>query len=205
MCFEVWRDGTPNTAAHRCERENGSLQSQFDAGMPCGDRRHPLADRQLHRERQVSFIGHHFFKNKPGVRRKPEPTFGRLANAQSRTHRTHQEGIGSQATGEIKNHGCCRGFRAGFAKAFRPYLTRNTNVDNFHLKPLDGRGGDVRQTVRQQGNQEGRLFRAKSFHVKFFTGTMKCMAKLGRHLLVLRCKVLYCPIILPPAVSTSII
>lgn len=115
-CFEVGRDGTPNVAAYRIERESGSLQGQFDAGMPCGDRGRPLADRKLYRKRKVSIVSHHLCQNQPGTGDKPKPPFGRVAPAQCRAHRAHQKGIGSQAKYPEKDLAQEKGLKL-FAKA----------------------------------------------------------------------------------------
>jgi len=126
MCFVVGRDRTPNAAAHRNERENGSFQGQLDARVPRGNRGRPLADRQLHRKRQISLVSHHLCENKPGVGRQPEPAFGRIATAQCRPHRANQKGIGSQAKGEIKNRDSQRNRRLRFANFSRlDFLTIN--------------------------------------------------------------------------------
>jgi hypothetical protein len=101
ICFVVGRDRTPNAAAHWSERENGPLQGQSDAGVPCGDRGRSLADRELYRKRQISLVCHHLCEDKPGVGRQPEPAFRRLAAPQCRAHRANQESTGSQAKGEI--------------------------------------------------------------------------------------------------------
>src|ERR1035438_2486837 len=114
MCFEVWRDGTPNTAAHRSERESGSHQSEFDPRMPCGNRRYSLADRELHRKRQVPRFTHYVCKIEPGFGRQPEPAFGRLPATQCRAHRTDQKGAGEEA--EAESIESC-----GYSSPFRRY------------------------------------------------------------------------------------
>jgi hypothetical protein len=119
ICFVVWRDRTPNASAHRGEHQNGSIQSQFDAGVPCGNCRRSLANSQLHRKRQISLVSHHLCENKPGVGRQPELAFGRLAAAQCRAHRANQEGVGAQASGEIMNPGLFPSHRSYFDKFFR--------------------------------------------------------------------------------------
>ena len=45
------------------ERESGSHQSQFDTRVPCGNRRHSLADHQPYRKRQISRFHHHIGNN----------------------------------------------------------------------------------------------------------------------------------------------
>lgn len=135
ICFVVGRDRTPNAAAHWSERENGTLQGQSDARMPCGDRGRSLADCELHRKRQISLVSPHLCENMPSFGRQPKPAFGRLAAAQCRAHRANQEGIGSQATGEIKNRARFRGRRSHFAfpacigrecpTAWHPFVTIN--------------------------------------------------------------------------------
>lgn len=105
ICFVVGRDRTPNAAAHRGERESGARQGRFNARMPCGNRGRSLADRQLYRKRPISLLSYHLCKNQPGIGRKSEPAFGRIAAPQCRPHRADQEGSGSQAKGAIKSCG----------------------------------------------------------------------------------------------------
>ena len=48
ICFVVGRDGTPNSAAHRRERESRPFGGGTNAGMPGGNHGCSLADGQPH-------------------------------------------------------------------------------------------------------------------------------------------------------------
>jgi hypothetical protein len=125
----VRRDRTPNAAADRGERESGSLQSQFDARMPCGNRRHSLADRQLHRKRKISGFHRHLYKVEPGIRGQRQSAARRFATLKSRPHRTDQKGDGTKTEAEgIKNRDRHRALRSCLAKYFRSDLANGEIV-----------------------------------------------------------------------------
>ena len=100
FCFLVRRDRTSNAAAHRGERESGSRQSQHDAGVPCGNRGHSLADRQPHRKREISCFCRDLRKIEPSVRSQHQSFARRFAAPESRPHRAHQTRIGTKTETE---------------------------------------------------------------------------------------------------------
>jgi hypothetical protein len=93
-------DRTPNAAAHRNERESGSNQSQFDSGMSRGNRRHPLADRQLHRKWEIPSFRHYILKVEPGLGSQCQRVARRTTGLESRTHCANQTGTGKKTEAE---------------------------------------------------------------------------------------------------------